>query len=171
MKEKLKIMSKLLLNRKITVGLSFVLLVSSFRSRVAEDNYSLQVSVKDLWNSEVQVFFELYNNQDALPYKNFEKCFKKALENISDGTSTAVFKNLATRDYTVSLFLDENNDEKIKMGLLLPKEGVGFSNVKSIKLTDKPTFKRASFKVKGDTSILFMSGSSISIKTTAIDNF
>lgn len=159
-------MSKFFLNRKITVGLSFVLPVGSFRSRVAEDNYSFPVSVKDLRNPKGQVFLTLCNNQYAIPDKIFEKCLNKALQNISDGASTTVLNNLATGNYTASIFLDENNDEKLKKGLLVPKAGEGFSNIESIKPTDKITFERASFKVKDDTSVLFMSGLS-----TAIDNF
>jgi uncharacterized protein (DUF2141 family) len=48
---------------------------------------------------------------------------------------------------------DEDGNEKIKKGFVLPKEGIGFSNYQSIGIGNKPNFKKASFEVDSDKTV------------------
>jgi uncharacterized protein (DUF2141 family) len=48
---------------------------------------------------------------------------------------------------------DENSNGKIDKGLILPKEGIGFSNYSSIGLTNRPNFKKASFELTQNKTI------------------
>jgi uncharacterized protein (DUF2141 family) len=67
--------------------------------------------------------------------------------------STVTFKNLTEGKYAVNILHDENNDGKIKKGIILPIEGIGFSNYQSIGISNKPTFSKASFNVQSNTRI------------------
>jgi len=49
---------------------------------------------------------------------------------------------------------DEDNDGKIKKGIVLPKEGIGFSNYQSISIFNRPNFRKASFDLEGNKEIL-----------------
>jgi uncharacterized protein (DUF2141 family) len=71
-----------------------------------------------------------------------------------NGASTVTFRNLPVGEYAVNILHDENNDGKIKKGIILPKEGIGFSNYKSIGLSNKPKFTKAAFKLTGNKNII-----------------
>ncbi len=129
-----------------------VLLLSSF-SVQKQETYSLTVDVSELRNSKGTVLFALYNREDAFPDEHYKKYFKKLTGEIVNGASTVTFKNLLEGKYAVSLLHDENNDGKIKKGIILPKEGIGFSNFRSIGISNKPTFSKASFSVLSDKKI------------------
>ncbi|WP_421801213.1 DUF2141 domain-containing protein [Flagellimonas sp.] len=64
------------------------------------------------------------------------------------------FSNLRPGTYAISVLHDENKDGEIKMGLLLPKEGIGFSNFKAIGLSNRPNFSKASFMLDKDSTIV-----------------
>ncbi len=53
----------------------------------------------------------------------------------------------------MNILHDENNNGKIDKGLLLPKEGIGFSNYQSIGLKNRPNFSKASFELNTDKTI------------------
>lgn len=131
--------------------LAIVLLSSS--SIQAQETFSLTVEVKDLRNSEGTVLFALYNRKDAFPDEHYKKYFKKLTGKIVNGTSLVTFENIPVGKYAVNILHDENNDGKIKKGLIMPIEGIGFSNYKSIGLSNKPTFSKASFDLQSDKKI------------------
>lgn len=129
-----------------------IVLLSSF-SIQAQETFSLTVEVKDLRNSEGTVLFALYNRKDAFPDEHYKKYFKKLTGKIVNGTSLVTFENIPVGKYAVNILHDENNDGKIKKGLIMPIEGIGFSNYKSIGLSNKPTFSKASFDLQSDKKI------------------
>jgi len=53
----------------------------------------------------------------------------------------------------VNILHDENKNGKIDKKFILPKEGIGFSNYKSIGFTNKPNFSKASFELDSKTEI------------------
>jgi uncharacterized protein (DUF2141 family) len=111
------------------------------------------MDVCGLRNSEGTVQFALYNREDAFPDEHYKKYFKKLTGKIVNGTSTITFKNLPEGKYAVNILHDENNDGKIKKGIILPKEGIGFSNYESIGFSNRPSFTKASFIVLKDKMI------------------
>ncbi len=137
---------------KIVMVVSVSLMLSSFISQ-KEETCSLTVDVSELRNSKGTVQFALYNREDALPDEHFKKYFKKLTGKIVNGASTVTFKNLPEGKYAVNILHDENNDGKIKKGIILPKEGIGFSNFQSIGISNRPTFSKASFSVLNDKKI------------------
>lgn len=129
-----------------------LLMLSSF-SIQKQETCSLTVDVSELRNSKGTVQFALYNREDALPDEHYKNYFKKLTGEIINGASTVTFKNLPEGKYAVSILHDENNDGKIKKGIILPKEGIGFSNFQSIGFSNRPTFSKASFSVLSDKKI------------------
>ena len=142
------------MNKIIIILQSFlaIVLLSSF-SIQKQETCSLTVDVSELRNSEGIVQFALYNREDAFPDEHYKKYFKKLTGKIINGASTVTFENLPEGKYAVNILHDEDNDGKIKKGIILPKEGVGFSNFQSIGFSNRPTFSKASFSVLNDKKI------------------
>jgi len=136
----------------IIQSLLVIVLLSSF-SIQKQEPCSLTIEVNELRNSKGTVLFTLYNREDAFPDEHYKKYFKKLTGKIVNGASTVTFKNLPEGKYAVNILHDENNDGKIKKGIILPKEGIGFSNFQSIGISNKPTFSKASFNLKADKKI------------------
>ena len=137
---------------KILLSFLTILMLASF-SNQKQETCSLTVDVSGLRNSKGTVQFALYNREDAFPDEHYKKYFKKLTGKIVNGTSTITFKNLPEGKYAVNILHDENNDGKIKKGIILPKEGIGFSNYESIGFSNRPTFTKASFIVLKDKRI------------------
>ncbi len=142
------------MKKTIIILISFVLVVllSSYSSQ-KQESFSLTVEVADLRNSEGTVLFALYNREDAFPDEHYKKYFKKLTGKIVNGASSVTFENLPAGKYAVNILHDENNDGKIKKGLIMPKEGIGFSNYKSIGFSNRPSFSKAFINVQTDTKI------------------
>jgi len=137
---------------KILLSFLTILMLSSF-SNQKQETCSLTVDVSGLRNSKGTVQFALYNREDAFPDEHYKKYFKKLTGKIVNGASTVTFENLPEGKYAVNILHDENNDGKIKKGIILPKEGIGFSNYKSIGFSNRPSFTKASFIVLKDKRI------------------
>lgn len=129
-----------------------LVMFSSFQKQ-EEKTYPLTVKVKDLRNSKGVVQFALYNTEDSFPDEHYKKYFRKLTAKISNGASTVTFENLPVGRYAVNILHDEDGDGKIKKGIILPKEGIGFSNFQSLKITNRPTFKKAAFDFDSQKSI------------------
>lgn len=137
---------------KITILIiqAFILLAlfSSFQNR-KEKTYPLTVKVMDLRNPKGVVQFALYNTEDSFPDEHYKKYYRKLTAKIANETSTVTFENLPVGRYAVNILHDEDGNGKIKKGIILPKEGIGFSNYQSIGLFNNPAFNKAAFDVPG----------------------
>jgi len=141
--------------RNLTIVISsflLLLIITSF-SNQAEKTFSLTVNVEKLRNSEGIVQFALYNKEGSIPDEDFKKCYKIVKANIVNGSSTVTFHGVPSGKYAVNILHDENNNGKIDKGFILPKEGIGFSNFKTIGLSNKPSFLKASFDFNSDKII------------------
>ena len=127
-------------------------LLSSF-SYNKEEKYSLTVEVENLRNSKGLVQFALYNKDGSIPDEHYKNYFKMEKATINNDKAEVTFSNLPEGDYAVNILHDENNNGKIDKGLLLPKEGIGFSNYQSIGLRNRPNFSKASFELKQNKTI------------------
>lgn len=109
---------------------------------------SLTIEVKNLRNEKGVVQFALYNKDDSIPDEDYENYYKIVKGEIVNGSSTITFKNIPSGKYAVNILHDENKNGKIDKGFILPIEGIGFSNFRSIGLTNRPNFSKASFELK-----------------------
>jgi uncharacterized protein (DUF2141 family) len=138
---------------KNILAASVSLMLASFMNQ-KQETCSLTVDVSELRNSKGTVLFALYNREDAFPDEHYKKYFKKLTGKIVNGKSSVTFDNLPEGKYAVNILHDENNDGKIKKGIVLPKEGIGFSNYNSIGFSNRPAFNKASFDLINDKRIL-----------------
>ncbi len=129
-----------------------MLLLSSFKDDFNEQN-SLTVEVENLRNSKGIVQITLYNKDGSIPDEHYKNHFKMEKVSIINGRSQCTFSNLPKGNYAVNILHDENSNGKIDKGLILPKEGIGFSNYSSIGLTNRPNFKKASFELTQNKTI------------------
>ena len=137
----------------VTIQLILIIqLLSSFNSK-KEVTFHLTIEVDGLRNSNGTVLFALYNREDAFPDEHYKKCIKKLSSKIVKESSIVTFENLPEGIYAVSILHDENSDAKINRGLILPKEGIGFSNYESIGFSNRPSFPKASFNLHSDMKI------------------
>ena len=114
---------------------------------------SLTIEVHELRNSTGVVQFALYNHTDAFPDEHYKKYYRKTTAEIVDASSTAVFENLPPGKYAVNVLHDEDSNGKIKKGIFLPKEGIGFSNYESIGLSNRPVFDKAALDLTADKTV------------------
>jgi len=138
---------------KATAILFATLIFTSYTFQNEKTTYSLTVEVNGLRNSKGVVQFALYNQDGSIPDEDYRKYFKKLTAKIENGSSSVTFENLPVGKYAVNILHDENNDGKIKKGIILPIEGIGFSNYQSIGLTNRPNSSKASFELKENKSI------------------
>jgi len=135
----------------------FLLIITSiflsFNLPNNEESYSLTIKVENLRNSKGVVQFAIYNKEGSIPDEKFKKVYKKDIATIYNNTSTITFNNLPNGNYAVNILHDENKNGKIDKKFILPKEGIGFSNYKSIGFTNKPNFSKASFELDSKTEI------------------
>ena len=136
------------------IGFLLIILLSSFKVPAFVTGFSLKVDVNGLRNSEGSVVFALYNKNDAFPDERYEKYLVMLTGKIVNGASSVTFENLPEGKYAVNILHDEDNDGKIKKGIVLPKEGIGFSNYQSISIFNRPNFRKASFDLEGNKEIL-----------------
>lgn len=134
-------------------GTLIIISLSSWRPPPNENHYSLTVEASELRNSNGSIIFALYNRVDAFPDEHYKKQFKKLTVKIVNGSSSVTFENLPEAKYAINILHDENNDGKINKGLILAKEGIGFSNYETLDFSNRPSFKRASFNLSDDMKI------------------
>ena len=142
--------------KKIIYGLGLlgtIILFPSFGNQKEEITFSLTVEVADLRNSKGVVQFALYHTPDAFPDEDYTKYYRKRTAKIVEGFSTVTFENLPPGKYAINILHDEDENGKIKKGMVLPKEGIGFSNYESIGMFNKPKFSEAGIVLKSDTAI------------------
>ncbi|MCX7549562.1 DUF2141 domain-containing protein [Xanthomarina sp. F2636L] len=138
-----------------TIFLGFLLMVTILEN-INSDTYFLTAEVDDLNNSEGTVIFALYNKNGTIPDENFKNYYKIKSGDIIDKTAKVTFNHLNPGIYAITILHDENNNGKIdkKFMLPLPDEGVGFSNYTDFGLNNRPNFKKASFNLNKDTTIV-----------------
>jgi len=118
-----------------------------------QNTHTLTVEVENLRNSKGIVQFALYNKDNSIPDEDYKKYYRLEKAKIVNGKSEITFKSLPQGKYAVNILHDENNNGKIDKGLLLPKEGIGFSNYQSVGLRNRPNFYKASFDLTTDKTI------------------
>ncbi len=122
----------------------------SFNLQNDEKTFSLTITVKDLRNSKGVVQFAIYNKEGSMPDEKYKKYFMKDIATITNNTATITFNDLPKGRYAINILHDENENGKIDKKFILPKEGIGFSNYKSIGLSNRPKFSKASFEISSD---------------------
>ncbi len=136
----------------ISTSIALSLVLWSFSNK-NEETFSLTIQVDKLRNSNGCVQFALYEKDGSIPDEKYTKYSKIRKAKITNGSSFVTFEDLPKGKYAVNVLHDENNNGSIDKGFVLPKEGIGFSNIKSIGISNRPNFEKASFELETDLKI------------------
>ncbi|MBD77345.1 MAG: hypothetical protein CL840_00225 [Crocinitomicaceae bacterium] len=117
------------------------------------NTHNLTITVNDLKNNVGRLQFTLYDTDGSIPDEHFEKYHLQLTSTITNNSSSVTFKQLPKGFYAINILHDENENGKIEKGWLLPLEGIGFSNLTSINPLNRPSYKKAKFQLKKDTTI------------------
>jgi uncharacterized protein (DUF2141 family) len=127
-----------------------LILISIFFSLVTySQTNTLTVTVTNFKNNQGKVMVGIFNGPD-----NFTKkpIFGKSSK-INAKTAKVVFDNIPDGQYAVSVYHDENDNNKLDTGWFgIPKEGYGFSNDAKGNM-GPPKYEDAKFQMINDQSI------------------
>jgi uncharacterized protein (DUF2141 family) len=120
----------------------FLMGTCSFASSVDVDVVNIQKTG--------EIYIGLYDK--SRDFKSLEYAYKRQVAKTDAKSLKVHFDDIVNGKYALSLFQDENNNQKLDKNFLgIPKEGYGFSN--NPKTLTEPTFNDAVFEVKGNTQL------------------
>jgi uncharacterized protein (DUF2141 family) len=111
---------------------------------------TMTVVVKNVKSDAGTVRLAVYNSEDQFMKSEVAAIEVKAV----NGQAVAVFKNLATGTYAISVMHDANDNKELDSNFMgVPKEGFGFSN-DAMGMFGPPDFKKASFEHAGKKDVV-----------------
>ncbi|MUL36239.1 DUF2141 domain-containing protein [Gloeocapsopsis dulcis] len=142
-------MVKVVQGVSLTIAASASLIAST---AVAQPSNKLTVVVDGITRPRGQVCFRLYDKDKGFP-QSAAGVIQSGCTNAQGTSVIAEFHALQPGTYAVTVFHDENNDQKLNTNFLgIPREGFGISNNPPVKI-GAPKFNNASFSVEGNTTI------------------
>lgn len=107
----------------------------------------ITVKIKNLESNDGKVYVALYNTQESF----LDKGFKATFSNIENNRCEVTFKNVPQGIYAISMFHDENGNNKLDSNFLgIPKEDYGCSN-NAKGFMGPPNWKDAKFELKNES--------------------
>jgi len=139
--------------RVLLFGLAIATATSLIADRtLAQPSHKLTVVVDRIARPRGQVCFRLYDKDKGFPQSD-AGVIQSGCTNAQGSSVVAEFHGLQAGTYAVTIFHDENNDQKLNTNFLgIPREGFAISNNPPVKI-GAPKFNNASFSVEGDTTI------------------
>ncbi|MBP8033884.1 MAG: DUF2141 domain-containing protein [Bacteroidia bacterium] len=118
-------------------------------AQFALSSQTLKVSITGLRNNKGSVIMGFYNNDKAFEDETplFTKLESKA--STVNHVLTLNYTGIKPGTYGIVLLDDENNNNKMDFGWILPEEGYGFSNYWHTSLT-KPKVAKFSFTITNE---------------------
>jgi uncharacterized protein (DUF2141 family) len=111
---------------------------------------TMTVVVKNVKSDVGTVRLSVYNSEDQFMKNEIAATEVKAV----NGQAVAVFKNLGTGTYAISVMHDANDNKELDSNMFgVPKEGFGFSN-DAMGMFGPPDFKKASFEYSGKKDVV-----------------
>jgi uncharacterized protein (DUF2141 family) len=118
-----------------------------------EVTYSITITVTDIRNKKGVLYFKFYDETTPFPHdKGFLKIVvpKSAIEG---DTFTATYDGFSSKTMGISLLDDENNNLKLDMGWVFPKEGHAFSDYYH-KAYRRPVYSDFQFTLTGNKEVM-----------------
>lgn len=110
---------------KICSTLLLAFLVYALPAQAQENSGLIEVTITNIDSDTGRLYAAIYDSQDNWLSTMY------AGENslVKDGKAQVVFNNIPKGDYAISVFHDENDNQKLDMNFLgIPKETTGCSN-------------------------------------------
>ena len=116
------------------------------------ETYSITVTVTNIRNHKGVIRFKFYDDTTPFPDKNgFLKVVIPKSE-INGNSFTRTFFGFVSRNMAIALLDDENDNVKLDMGWLLPKEGHAFSDYYHAALR-RPVYDDFDFVLTSDKEV------------------
>ncbi|PQJ78637.1 DUF2141 domain-containing protein [Polaribacter porphyrae] len=123
----------------------------SLQAQEGKETYDLTIEISGMETDKGKVFIALYNSEKT--FLKSSKTTKGTNAVVKDGKAIAYFKGLKKGDYAVSLFHDENDNNKMDTKIFgIPKEPYGFSN-NATGFMGPPKYKDAKFSIEANKTI------------------
>lgn len=136
--------------KKILLTLTILFLGIS-TSKAQEETFDLTVEITGMETDKGKVYLALFNSEEN--FLKSGKDIKGANAIVKDNKAIAIFKGLKKGEYAISLFHDENDNNKMDTKIFgIPKEPYGFSN-DAKGFMGPPKFKDAKFVVDTNKTI------------------
>ena len=112
--------------KKILLLLAIIVL-GTFSLQAQEETFDLKVEITGMDTDKGKVFLALYNSEATFLKKSEDTKGANAI--VKDKRAIAIFKGLKKGEYAISLFHDENDNNRMDTKIFgIPKEPYGFSN-------------------------------------------
>ena len=136
--------------KKILLLLAIIFL-GTFSLQAQEETFDLKVEITGMDTDKGKVFLALYNSEATFLKKSEDTKGANAI--VKDKRAIAIFKGLKKGEYAISLFHDENDNNKMDTKIFgIPKEPYGFSN-DAKGFMGPPKFKDVKFIVDTNKTI------------------
>lgn len=136
--------------KKILLLLAIIFL-GTFSLQAQEETFDLKVEITGMDTDKGKVFLALYNSEATFLKKSEDTKGANAI--VKDKRAIAIFKGLKKGEYAISLFHDENDNNRMDTKIFgIPKEPYGFSN-DAKGFMGPPKFKDAKFIVDTNKTI------------------
>lgn len=113
---------------------------------VEAQNSDQKILVTNIKSKNGRLLIGWYNSEKSYNEKN-NPLYKKIVDVGKQSEVSVVFENVPPGKYAVSMFLDENGNNKMDTNFMgIPKEQYGFSN-NVLPATRAANFKEASFEI------------------------
>ena len=116
-----------------------------------QETVDLTIEISGMETDKGKVFVALYNSEKI--FLKSSKATKGTSTTVKDGKAVAHFKGIKKGEYAVSLFHDENENNKMDTKIFgIPKEPYGFSN-NATGFMGPPKYKDAKFSLESNKTI------------------
>lgn len=118
----------------------------------APESFTVTVKITNIRNSHGKIQLQIYRDQNNFAKENPWKVYYVSKKEMKGNTITYQIPNLPSGKYGLALLDDENNNTKMDYGLVMPKEGFGFSDYYHTSWS-RPSFDDFDFSLHGDKTV------------------
>jgi len=114
--------------------------------------YSITITITNIRNHKGVIMLKFYDDSTPFPDKYGFLRVSLSKEEIKGDSLTQTFHGFYSKNMAIALLDDENNNKKLDMGWILPKEGHAFSDYYHSALR-KPVYADFDFVLTGDRQV------------------
>ena len=131
-----------------TVLTYFTILLTGF---LLQAQNTINVEMSGFESNDGKAVVGLFNEEETF----LRDANWKQVSDINNQTATATFKDVPDGIYAISVYHDENDNEKLDLIMgMMPKEDTGTSNNPKIKM-GPPKWEDSNFEIKGNQELNF----------------
>lgn len=138
--------------KKLFLIATFILSCFTTLKAQNEKTFDLTIEISGMETDKGKVFIALFSSKET--FLKSGKATKGTNASVKNKKATAYFKGLKKGEYAVSLFHDENDNNKMDTRIFgIPKEPYGFSN-NAKGFMGPPKFKDVKFNLDANKTVI-----------------